>query len=78
MTVRLGRVMRGMLETVLDLQSRPDAFSSKEFDQFVHEYRKPLNEMRKARRVPTQNSATLAAIKSAKSCNVTEVLLDDL
>ena len=36
MTVRLGRVIRGMLETVLDLQSRPELFGSKELDLFAH------------------------------------------
>lgn len=47
MTLRFGRVMRGMLETVLDLQSQPDGFSSKELESFAHEYRKALKEMRR-------------------------------
>jgi hypothetical protein len=49
MTLRFGRVMREMLETVLDLQSRPECFSSKELDLFAHEYRRALKEMRRAR-----------------------------
>lgn len=78
MPIRLGRVMRGMLNTVIELQSQTDAFSSIEIQLLSHEYRKALREMRNVKRVPATNSTTLAAIKSAKSDRVAEVQFDDL
>lgn len=78
MPIRLGRGMRATLETVLDLQSQTELLSSLEIELFAHDYRKALIEMRNARRVAPANSSTLAAIKSAKSGKVTEVLFDEL
>lgn len=68
MTIRLGRVVRGMLESVLDLQARPVAFTSKGLGLFAHEYRKPLKEMRKARDLqhkPRESPSLLTTLLNA-------------
>ena len=51
MSIRYGRAMKAILESILDLQSRPEVISSIYIDLFAHKYRKALREMRQVRQV---------------------------
>lgn len=51
MPMRLGRIMREMLSTVLDLQACKGSLSSIEIELFAHSHRKALREMRRARQL---------------------------
>lgn len=57
MTVRLGRMLRELLRTFSDLQSRDEMPRSLEVALFVHRHRKALREMRHPRQVPVQFNA---------------------
>jgi hypothetical protein len=60
MTVRLGRVLREMLKSVLYAQTRPEILSSLAIDLFAHKYRKALRELRSScqRQMPPKNPGT--------------------